>query len=364
MNFKKTFLIFSVLSSGFLSAQKYSNEFLAIGVGARSLGMGYTGVATVNDVTSGYWNPAGLLGLKSNMEVSLMHAEYFGGIAKYDYGAVAFKIDTSSVASASFVRFGVDNIPNTTELIDANGNLDYDRISSFSATDFAAILSYSRKLQQLKGIKIGGSAKIIRRRIGDFAGAWGFGVDVGANYAYKNWKFAAVGRDITGTFNAWSYNLSQSMINTFVITGNAIPSNGVEVTVPRMVLGAAYTKNVWQDKISLTGEINLVNTFDGRRNTLISSKALSTDPAIGFEVGYSNMVFLRGGLNNIQKITDVKGDRITIVQPNFGVGVKYKVFTLDYALTNFGGNVVSTFSHIFSLKIQINKSILDSKASI
>ena len=39
---------------------KYAGEFMAIGVGGRPLGMGgaFTGIA--NDVTSGYYNPAGL----------------------------------------------------------------------------------------------------------------------------------------------------------------------------------------------------------------------------------------------------------------------------------------------------------------
>ncbi|MBC7865273.1 MAG: PorV/PorQ family protein [Bacteroidia bacterium] len=357
MNFRKIFFVFSAVAGLSITAQtvKYSNEFLAVGVGARALGMGNVGVASVNDVTSGYWNPAGLHGLKSNMEAGLMHAEYFAGIAKYDYGALAFRIDSLSVGSASFVRFGVDNIPNTTELRDANGNIDYDRITSFSATDFAAILSYARSIPKLKGIKIGGSAKIIRRRIGDFAGSWGFGLDVGANYNYKKWRFAAVGRDITGTFNAWTYNLSQSMVNTFALTGNEIPSNNVEITVPRLILGAAYTQNFWKDKIGLTAEINLINTFDGKRNVMIKSNAISTDPTIGLELSYLKMIFLRTGINNIQKITDITGKRITIIQPNFGVGIKYKVFSLDYALTNFGGNAVSTYSNIFSLKIEINR---------
>jgi hypothetical protein len=357
MNFRKSLLAFSAFAALFSFGQtvKYSNEFLAIGVGARALGMGNTGVASVNDVTSGYWNPAGLLGVKGDLEAGLMHAEYFAGIAKYDYGALAARLDSLSVASASFIRFGVDNIPNTTELIDVNGNIDYDRISTFSATDFAAILSYGRKIHKVQGLNLGGSAKIIRRRIGDFAGAWGFGLDAGATYEYKNWKLAAVGRDITGTFNAWTYNLSPEMINTFYLTGNEIPSNSVELTVPRLVLGAAYTKTLWKDKIGITGEINLVNTFDGRRNVPFASDFVSSDPNLGIEINYLKMIFLRGGVNNIQKITDVSNKRITVIQPNFGVGIKYKVFSLDYALTDFSDNTLSLYSNIFSLKIEIIK---------
>ena len=74
----------STQDSSCTSTPKYSNEFLAIGVGGRSLGMSNSSVASINDVTSGYWNPAGLLGIKNDMQVGLMHSEYFAGIAKYD----------------------------------------------------------------------------------------------------------------------------------------------------------------------------------------------------------------------------------------------------------------------------------------
>lgn len=351
-------LIFILISCPFLihaQAPKYSNEFLAVGVGARALGMANANVASANDVTSGYWNPSGLLNIKSNLQLGLMHAEYFAGIAKYDYGALAARLDSNSVGAISIIRFGVDNIPNTTQLIDANGNVDYDKISKFSATDFAALISYARTITKVKGLNVGGNAKIIRRRIGDFGGSWGFGIDASASYVYKDWQFAAVGRDITGTFNAWSYTLDDATKQVFATTGNAIPKNSVEVTVPRLILGGARKFRFWKDKISLLAELNLINTFDGKRNVLIKSKAMSIDPVMGIEAGYMNFVFFRAGIGNIQKTTDVLGKPITTIQPNIGIGIKYKIFALDYALTDIGDQSVALYSNIFSLKIDINK---------
>lgn len=337
---------------------KYSNEFLNVGVGARALSMANANVASVNDVTAGYWNPAGLNLQTSNLQVGLMHAEYFAGIAKYDFIGASKRIDSNSVAGLTFIRFGVDNIPNTTELIDANGNVDYSRLKSFNAVDAAVLLSYARNITKIKGLKIGANAKIIRRKLGEFGGAWGFGLDAGAMYDYKNWRFAAMGRDITGTFNAWSYNLSDEVKQTYAITGNEIPSNSVEVTVPKLILGVTRTWNVWKDRISLGGEINFINTFDGKRNTVVKTKTWSMEPAFGLEVGYKGFVFLRGGMGNIQKAKNITGGDVTTVQPNIGVGIKYKIFALDYAMTNIGNVSTSLYSHIFTVKIDINKKLV------
>lgn len=339
--------------------RKYSNEFLNIGVGARALAMGNANVSSVEGVASGYWNPAGLTNQKNDIEVGLMHAEYFAGVAKYDYIGISKRIDSNSVGGISILRFGVDNIPNTLDLVDANGNVDYNRISTFNAVDFAALLSYARKIPQLKGIEVGGNFKVIRRTLGQFGGAWGFGLDVGAMYNYKGWKFAAMGRDITGTFNAWTINLSEKDKNTFIQTGNEIPSSSIEVTLPKLILGAAKQVNVWKERISILGEVNFINTFDGMRNTVFKTNIWSMEPAIGLEVGYKGFIYLRGGLGNIQKeLNDNATAFITTVQPNFGLGVKYKIFTLDYALTDIGDRSVALYSNIFSLKIDINRKTM------
>ncbi|HEY0030670.1 MAG TPA: PorV/PorQ family protein [Bacteroidia bacterium] len=354
--FTATSVVFlSLLSHIYAQAPKYSNEFLSIGVGARALGMSNSYVTSVNDVTAGYWNPAGLLGIKNQHQVALMHSEYFAGIAKYDYGAFATRLDSSSVLGISLVRFGVDDIPNTTELIDANGNVDYDRITTFSAVDYAFMVSYAKQLK-IPGLRLGGSAKVIRRKVGDFAGAWGFGLDAGAQYDYKKWKFAAMARDVTSTFNAWSFNLSEETKQVFLATGNEIPENSVEITLPKLLLGAAR-KFDFTEKISLLAEIDLDATFDGKRNVLIKSKAVSMDPHMGLEASYMNMIFLRGGIGNFQTYTDALGKNIKTFQPNIGVGVKIKSVYIDYALTDIGDQSVALYSNVFSIKVDINKKV-------
>lgn len=345
--------LFSVAGLRAQDAPKYSNEFLAIGVGARALGMGYAYTSAVKDVTAGYWNPAGLMGISGDLQVAAMHSEYFAGIAKYDYIGIGKRIDTSSAIGFSVIRFGVDNIPNTTDLIDNNGNLDYDRITTFTAADHAFILSYARKMK-IPGLRIGGSAKVIYRKVGPFAKAWGFGLDAGAQYDRGKWRLSAMGRDITSTFNAWSYTLDQKTIDTFGVTGNELPTNGVEVTLPRLVLGVAREFKI-TGRLNLLASVDLENTFDGKRNTLLASDLWSGDPRGGIELGYAGVVFLRGGVNLLQYVEDINGARSLDFQPNIGVGLKIKSVNLDYALTNIGSTGVALYSNVFSLRFDLFK---------
>ncbi len=342
------------IASSFAQAPKYSNEFLAIGVGARALGMSNAQVSSVNDVTSGYWNPAGILGVKSDLEIGLMHAEYFAGIAKYDFGSFAKPIDSSSALGFSIIRFGVDDIPNTTDLIDAEGNWDYDRITSFSAADYAFLFTYAKKDLFTPGLNLGANFKIINRKVGDFAKAWGFGLDVGAHYKVGNWRFGAVARDVTSTFNAWSFDLDDRTKEVFLLTDNEIPENSLEVTMPRLILGATRSHS-FNEKLSLLAEIDFDMTFDGRRNTLIRSKATSIDPHMGIELGYGGFVFIRAGIGNIQKVKEVTDNEVWTFQPNMGIGIKIKSLSIDYALTDIGDQSVALYSNVFSLKFDIYK---------
>lgn len=331
---------------------KFSNEFLSIGVGAKGLGMSGTQVANVKDVTSGYWNPAGLSGIESKYEFALMHAEYFAGIAKYDYAAFATAIDTSSHLAISVIRFAVDDIPDTRFLYNANGAIDYNNIRFFSSADYAFIFSYAREMGFLPGLNMGANFKVVHRNAGDFANAWGFGLDVGAQLERNGWQFGVMLRDITGTFNAWSHN-SELVFDIFTQTGNEIPENSIEITLPKAILGVSRYFQI-KEKFGLLASTDLVFSFDGRRNVILKSDFASMDLNVGMELNYREIVYFRLGVGNIQEVKDFDESTYTSFQPNSGLGVKINNVMIDYALTDIGDQSESLYSHVFSLKVGLN----------
>ncbi|WP_442844640.1 PorV/PorQ family protein [Leeuwenhoekiella sp. H156] len=348
---KVVFIVWSLFVVTALEAQavrKYSNEFLIIGVDAASLAMGNAVVASSKDVNSGYWNPAGLVHLEDN-QLALMHASYFANIALYDYAAFAKKLDDRSALGISLIRFGVDDILNTTQLIDANGNIDYNRISLFSTADYALTASYARELP-VQGLNLGANAKVVRRIIGDFASSWGFGLDFGLQYSSGDWDFGLMARDITTTVNTWAIDEERfATIRDAVEGQNQELPETLEVTIPKLQMGIARSWLIRYD-YSIKAEVDLLMRFT-QTNDIISSPGLSASPAAGFEVGYTGIVFLRAGIGNFQDITQLDGSTRLGFQPNIGVGFQYKGIHIDYALTDIGDQSAAVYSNIFSLKL-------------
>jgi len=319
-----------------------------IGVDAAAFGMANAVTASSANVNSGYWNPAGLLALDDN-QFSLMHASYFSNIANYDYGAFAMPLDDRSAVAFSIIRFGVDDILNTTQLIDDQGNIDYSRISLFSTADYGITFSYARALP-LDGLNIGVNAKVIRRIIGDFASSWGFGLDVGLQFNKNDWQFGIMVRDITTTFNAWAIDEDKFAEIQGAIEGqNQELPETTEITIPKLNLGMSR-KFIFHYDYALLTEIDLNFRF-APTNDLVSTSFTSFTPALGLEFGYIDMVFIRAGIGNFQNITQLDGNESIGFQPNIGVGFKYKGIQIDYALTDLGDQSAALYSNIFSVTL-------------
>ncbi len=347
---KKVLLYTILLFATVLQAQfrNYSNEFLNIGVDAAAFGMSKSVVATTNDVNASYWNPAGLTQVK-DYQGTLMHASYFANIANFNYAGFAMSIDDKSAVGISIIRFGVDDILNTTELIDSEGNINFNNISLFSTADYAFNVAYAKNIL-IEGLSFGANTKIIRRIIGDFANSWGFGFDVGFQYQSKKWSYGLMLRDITTTFNAWSINEEEFQKISDAIDGqNQELPESTEFTRPKFQLGIARN-------FALSDHFNLLSEIDANirffeTNDIISSGFASIDPSLGFQLDYEQFAFLRVGAGNFQRVTQFDESTNISVQPNFGVGFRYKGIQIDYALTNIGSVGNALYSNIFSIKL-------------
>ncbi|MDY3350398.1 PorV/PorQ family protein [Riemerella anatipestifer] len=351
----KTISLISLLIFNLNIAQitrKYSNEFLNIGAGARGLAMGGAVTSNQDDVYSPMWNPAGLVKIENDWQASAMHAEYFESIAKYDYIAFAKPLDyNKGVFAFSLVRLGVDNILNTTQMIDGEGNIDYDRVTKFSQADYAALLSYA--FRPTHKLDVGVNAKLVYRNVGKFANGFGFGFDIGAIYhSDKGWNYGVMLRDATTTVNFWSIN--EKELST-VVNGeefNPAPKNKMELSMPKLNLGVSKNFELNRD-FDFLPEAGLNVDFT-KTAALISTDFASITPYLGSELSFQKMIFVRLGVNRFQNITDLESQKRQLsFQPSAGVGIRYKGLTLDYAITNSGIGGSNFYSNFFSLKLDM-----------
>ena len=354
---KKTLFLLLISFLTFTNAQivrKYSNEFLNLGAGARGLGMGGAVVSNQNDVYAPMWNPAGLVGVERDWQGAAMHAEYFESIAKYDYIAFAKPLDNKGgVFAVSIVRLGVDDILDTTQMIDSEGNIDYDKISKFSQADYAGILTYAFHPGGNHRLNVGVNAKLVYRNVGKFANGFGFGFDIGAMYNSDNgWKYGAMLRDATTTVNFWTIN--QEKLSA-VVNGeefNPAPSEKMEITMPKLNAGVSRNFELSRD-MEILPEVG-INVDFAKTAALISTDFASITPYAGAELKFQDMIFVRVGVNRFQTVTDIEDlKRKVSFQPSAGLGIKYKGLTLDYAISNSGINGSDFFSNFFSLKLDM-----------
>ena len=340
---------------------KYSNEFLNLGVGARALGMGKVQVSLADNATAGYWNPAGLVNQTHKYDGVLMHSELFSGVVKNDYGAFSMPLDDKSAIGVSVMRLGVDNIADTRNIVNEYGYVDYSKIELFSVADYALLLSYARKVGTVEGLSVGANAKVIYRNIGKFAHGYGFGIDAGVQYNHKGWNLGLMARDITTTFTQWTINSDEylkGVNSTYANGGDPIPTNSSEITLPRFVLGVGRRFELPREFSALVA-VDLETTTDGQRGTPISTKAVSVDPRLGLELGYKNLVFLRGGAGNYQKIANFAANPNGTYnsswkgQYSLGAGVAISGLRVDLALSRLAVEKLGSTSQTNSLIVSL-----------
>ncbi|HRG42010.1 MAG TPA: hypothetical protein PLC27_11425, partial [Saprospiraceae bacterium] len=127
------------------------------------------------------------------------------------------------------------------------------------------------------------------------------------------------------------------------------PVSSTELTLPRLIIGAAYHGQ--KGNFSYLGELDLNFSTNGTKASVISGDNFNIDPTFGIELGYYDKVFIRAGVGNMQSIINPvnTAQRIFEVQPNVGLGLKLGRLKVDYALANIGNVSGVLVSHIFTL---------------
>ena len=160
MKIKQTLLILFVTTACLFANKPYrvgttAANFLEMGIGSASNAMGEAYVAVARDLSSIYWNAAGLAYMENN-EVLFSYQPWIadidvafvgGGVAIPRIGTLAL-----SVTSMNYGRTGVT----TLDMQEGTGE-------TFQATEYAASFSYARKLAQW--FAFGASAKYVTSSI-------------------------------------------------------------------------------------------------------------------------------------------------------------------------------------------------------
>jgi hypothetical protein len=331
------------------SNAKFGGDFLSVGAGARALGMGSAHAAVSNDVTSAYWNPAGLASVE-NIDIAYMHSERFAGIVSYDYGAVAYPLRNSDATIAlSMIRQGVDNIANTLNAWDPERNLPrenvQDFIDEFSVADMAFILSYAT--QATERLSWGVNAKIVTHRLGPFADAWGYSLDAGTQFRMGQTVIGLHVMDLTSMMKFWSVNDSEfgDFEETF---GDDIPSGQNERVLPTIKVGAGHTRTFGDFLVTAAADVDM--RFENRQAFFINAGRISFEPHVGVESTYKERLSLRAGLTDFTTDPDSR----IYISPTLGAGFHLRAVFIDYGFANFGGaSSVLGVTHRISLRVTI-----------
>jgi hypothetical protein len=305
MKISRFLLLLFFVPQALFPAAKYAEEFLSLGLGARSYGMGGAFTSLANDATSFYWNPAGSAQIEKKT-LFFMHSAQFDNLMTYD-GATFILPGSNKTLAVGALYLSIPDIYDTRNAWnDANGDgipdpdeIDYSAITEFKDTEMAIFLNGA--IQKRENLFLGFNVKYMRKSFADFS-ANGLGTDFGLVYLpAERIRLGLNCKDITGSFLLWN-------------TGTK------EFIYPKIRTGVTFIANfffITQSQVNLSMDAEL-RADHRQRAAQISYKSINADLNWGLEYWFMDIVAVRVGSNTGAL--------------SAGLGVSYKGINVDYAV--------------------------------
>lgn len=302
-----------------------AGEFLMIPVGARATAMGNAVTAQVDDMTSVYWNPAGLA-LMTQGGVAFESAKWLNAI-NFNYGAAAMPLAGGTFGVGITSLRTPEMEVRTVEEQDGTGE-------TFAASSMALSFAYARKLTDR--FAIGGTAKIITERIWHSA-ASGVAIDIGTTFVTP-FKGVRLGASISNFGTKMQMNGDDLLITTDIdpnANGNNESQRG-NLRTDRFGLPLVM-------RIGLAGEV--LKTKQARMTLAVDALSPNNSEQfvnIGTEIGLlGDLVMLRAGYNELllkdsaRGLTAGGGLRYRFGSLNMGVDYAYETFKYFTPINRF-----------------------------
>jgi opacity protein-like surface antigen len=292
-------------------------QFLKVGVGAQNIGKGEAVTASISDVTSMFWNPAGLASLTGS-EISFTHTEW---IADINYDNISYGFPLGGGVAGVFL--GVLSMPDfeetTVESPEGTG-------VNFSSYDMVLGASYAKRITDR--FLVGVSSKLVRQVIWDLS-ANGLAFDVGFQYA-TGFKSLKLGMSMSNFGTDMNYSgqhlkheakIFPDAPTTYEDIPISVESRGYPLPL-LFRIGLSY--NFLEDENNLlVGNLDGIQPNDGREMG-----------SLGFEYSYKKTLFARLGYEYCSETGYERG--LTA-----GAGLNYKISSkmiakIDYAYADFG----------------------------
>lgn len=300
-------------------------QFLGISVGARAIAMGSASVASPGDVSSLYWNP-GATGQSEETQFAFTNTEWLVG-TKFRWFGLLYDIDGQNFVGLSLTSldYGEEDVT-TVQFPEGTGE-------KWSAKDLAIGVSYSRRLTDR--FSLGGTAKYVNQTIWNES-ASAFAFDLGLLF-------------ITD-FNGMRLGMSMSNFGGDMKLDGKDLLNRIDIDPANSGSNKTLVGNLKTDAWPMpllfrVGVAMDVVKSDEFRFTVAADALVPGDNEesmnLGGEIGWNDVLFLRGGYTSLLRTSTQVFDRGDVQQGlSFGAGLKYKaegIATLgvDYALTKF-----------------------------